>query len=437
MPERFDSYLAQVDEQIRWPRVRPALRRELMGHLEEQRDACLAEGMDESSAEVEAVRQMGDPVLIGQQLDAVHRPRPQYAPLALAAILAICGALIRIHIGGASPARSIAAAALGFLLLLVAYFSDYRRLVRYGGWLYLATVVLGYAARQWWPWIFQSGFLFQYVALLFPLAGALAACALRGKRWGFWLSGLAYGLLLWLSYRMTYALGTLLLILCGAMMMLAAIRQNWWPVRKKPAAALVITVSAAALAVLTWARWDTLLFALGLDTQYYYPFTFSDTVVRQVLELAPNWGSADLPLGLTQSFEYLNFTSDASDYLLTLLISQLGRTLPAAVRRLCASADPPLRPLPAAAPGQRRCAGRGGIPDPGGAVCQQRALQLRHSPLCGLFPLRDGQPQHRHRPGAAGRGPVGIPAGRLPRGLAPDTLTRIKRKSSDGRTSFS
>ena len=267
---------------------------------------------------------MGDPVLIGQQLDAVHRPRPQYASLLLAAILAICGALIRIHIGGASPARSIAAAALGFLLLLGAYFSDYRRLVRYGGWLYLATVVLGYTALNWWFWIFQSGRPFQYVSLFFPLAGTLAACALRGKRWGFWLAGLAYGLLLWLSYQMTYALAMLLVILCGAMTMLAAIRQNWWPVRKKPAAALVITVSAAALAALTWARWDTLLFALGMDTQYY-PFTFSDTVVRQVLELAPNWGSADLPLGLTQSFAYLNFTSDASDYLLTLLICQMGR----------------------------------------------------------------------------------------------------------------
>ena len=73
MSERFDGYLAQVDEQIRWARVRPALRRELMGHLEEQRDACLAEGMDETSAEIEAVRQMGDPVLVGQQLDAVHQ----------------------------------------------------------------------------------------------------------------------------------------------------------------------------------------------------------------------------------------------------------------------------------------------------------------------------------------------------------------------------
>ena len=324
MSELFDSYLAQVDEQIRWPRVRPALRRELMGHLEEQRDACLADGMDESSAEVEAVRQMGDPVLIGQQLDAVHRPRPQYASLLLAAILAICGALIRIHIGGSSPARSIAAAALGFLLLLVAYFSDYRRLVRYGGWIYLATVVLGYAARQWWPWIFQSGRLFQYVSLLFPLAGTLAACALRGKRRGFWLAGLAYGLLLWLSYWMISALAMLLVTLCGTVTMLAAVRQSWWPVRKKPAAALVITVSAAALAALTWARWDTLLFALGMDPQYY-PYAFSDTVVRQVLELAPNWGSADLPLGLTQSFAYLSFTDHASDYLLTLLVCQLGR----------------------------------------------------------------------------------------------------------------
>ena len=87
MSERFDSYLTQVDAQIRWARVRPALRRELMGHLEEQRDTCLADGMDESSAELEALRQMGDPVLIGRQLDAVHRPQPQYVPLLLAVVL--------------------------------------------------------------------------------------------------------------------------------------------------------------------------------------------------------------------------------------------------------------------------------------------------------------------------------------------------------------
>lgn len=95
MSERFDSYLSQVDAQIRWARVRPALRRELMGHLEEQRDTCLADRMDESSAELEALRQMGDPVLIGRQLDAVHRPQPQYVPLLLAAVLAVCGMLIR------------------------------------------------------------------------------------------------------------------------------------------------------------------------------------------------------------------------------------------------------------------------------------------------------------------------------------------------------
>ena len=145
MSERFDGYLAQMDEQIRWARVRPALRRELMGHLEEQRDACLAEGMDETSAEVETVRQMGDPVQVGQQLDAVHRPRPQYAPLALAAVLAVCGMLIRINVNHTSSIRSLAGMGVGLVLMAALYFFDYRKLLRYAWWLYGGVVLASLA----------------------------------------------------------------------------------------------------------------------------------------------------------------------------------------------------------------------------------------------------------------------------------------------------
>ncbi len=145
MSERFDGYLSQVDEQIRWARVRPALRRELMGHLEEQRDACLADGMDETSAEIEAVRQMGDPVLVGRQLDEVHRPRPQYAPLALAAVLAVCGMLIRINVNHTSPIRSLAGMGVGLVLMAVLYFFDYRKLIRYAWWR-----CGRWATRCWW-----------------------------------------------------------------------------------------------------------------------------------------------------------------------------------------------------------------------------------------------------------------------------------------------
>ena len=49
-------------EQVRWRRARPALAQELRTHLLDQRDACLAQGMSQTEAEAESLRQMGDPV---------------------------------------------------------------------------------------------------------------------------------------------------------------------------------------------------------------------------------------------------------------------------------------------------------------------------------------------------------------------------------------
>ena len=64
MPDRLQDYLRQVGEQIRWKRARPRLLSELETHLLDQRDDCLSQGMTEEEAQQEAVRQMGDPVLI-------------------------------------------------------------------------------------------------------------------------------------------------------------------------------------------------------------------------------------------------------------------------------------------------------------------------------------------------------------------------------------
>lgn len=65
-------------EQVRWRRARPALAQELRTHLLDQRDACLAQGMSQTEAEAESLRQMGDPVEVGTQLDRVH---PACAPV--------------------------------------------------------------------------------------------------------------------------------------------------------------------------------------------------------------------------------------------------------------------------------------------------------------------------------------------------------------------
>ena len=100
MPETMRAYLEAVQEQIRWKRARPVLIRELERHLADQRDAFLQEGKSPEEAERLAVRDMGDPVTVGTELDAVHRPRPQWGLLGLTIALAAAGAQIVLFTTG-------------------------------------------------------------------------------------------------------------------------------------------------------------------------------------------------------------------------------------------------------------------------------------------------------------------------------------------------
>lgn len=70
----FREYLHEVTGQIRAATVHEAIERELLTHLEDQKEAYLAEGMSEEAAEEAAAREMGDPVEVGLALDAVHKP---------------------------------------------------------------------------------------------------------------------------------------------------------------------------------------------------------------------------------------------------------------------------------------------------------------------------------------------------------------------------
>lgn len=87
MPDLIQDYLTAVTEQIHSKRDAPTVKRELYGHLEEQKEAYMAQGLDAQTAEAEAVRQMGDPVLLGRELDRVHRPKYQGLVRILSALI--------------------------------------------------------------------------------------------------------------------------------------------------------------------------------------------------------------------------------------------------------------------------------------------------------------------------------------------------------------
>ena len=91
----ISEYVGTICGQIRWKKARRLVAQEIRAHIEDQRDAYLAEGLSEGAAARRAVESMGDPVAAGASLDRVHRPKPQYFMVALTAALMVLGIAAR------------------------------------------------------------------------------------------------------------------------------------------------------------------------------------------------------------------------------------------------------------------------------------------------------------------------------------------------------
>lgn len=89
------SYLETVSEQIRCGRARQMILEELEGHIEDQKLDYMADGLNAAEAEEKAVRQMGDPVETGMELDRIHRPRTDWKLVAVIFVLSMAGLFLQ------------------------------------------------------------------------------------------------------------------------------------------------------------------------------------------------------------------------------------------------------------------------------------------------------------------------------------------------------
>ena len=71
---RREEYLHTLTEQIRCKMARGTIEQEINDHIEDQKAEFLSEGMSQTEAEEAAVREMGDPVEVGLEMDRIHRP---------------------------------------------------------------------------------------------------------------------------------------------------------------------------------------------------------------------------------------------------------------------------------------------------------------------------------------------------------------------------
>lgn len=83
MENRRQSFLSEVRDQIKSKEAKDFIEVELDYHIKEAKSHLLAKGVDEAEAEEKAVGQMGSPVILGQQLNKLHRPKVDWLTVIL------------------------------------------------------------------------------------------------------------------------------------------------------------------------------------------------------------------------------------------------------------------------------------------------------------------------------------------------------------------
>lgn len=260
-PETVWDYLDAVEAQIRWKRARAVAAQELETHLEDQREEFLAEGHPPAEAERLAVEEMGDPVAVGADLDRLHRPRPQWGMLALTLALLLVGSWLRYALTRAGapwdedldPFRCALSAAAGAAVLMVAYFLDVSRLLRWAKWVYIGAVAVGVLSLHLSPTVNNASYFTRYVVLFYPVAYAFWLYACRGKGWRGLLAAVAGGIpLASIGVVAPFLQGVIQLLVIGCFLLLLAIWMGWFTVPWRQGMAAVGGLAAIMAGAVLW-----------------------------------------------------------------------------------------------------------------------------------------------------------------------------------------
>lgn len=255
-----EEYLALCTGQVRCKAMRSEIAKELRGHIEDQKEAYLAGGMQEAEAERMAVEQMGDPLETGTALDRIHRPKMNWKALGAILVLTVLGIFCQIAFmkeDGNSYwlFQYLESTVLGIALMCGICFVDYTVLGKYPRcvWCLMTVFVLAvtFFTRQV-NGMRRSEYM---LMLLVPCYAGIVFCYRRQRVRGI-VKALAWLLLSGAAVSMA---GPEALIgkiwLCGGILMLGyAVAAGWYGVRRRAAAVIfgLPAAGVAAVAVLAW-----------------------------------------------------------------------------------------------------------------------------------------------------------------------------------------
>ncbi|MDO0823863.1 FtsW/RodA/SpoVE family cell cycle protein [Desulfosporosinus nitroreducens] len=338
-PSKITEYLETVRQQIRWKKAQLPVLEEINNHIIDQKNAFISEGLSEEEAADRAIAEMGDPVVVGEQLDRAHRPRPDWPLLVMTAAILLLGLAIQVLIGpnhrnnGAEMfQKQFIWAGMAMLVMIAAYLVDFTIIGRFPWVIFFglcAIIVTNYLFTR----VHISSIYAINLLLFFPTAYAGFVYKMRNHGYaGFVLCGVIIMIPAYLAILGRRGLNeTVFFLLCTSCLIIltAAVTKGWFNVRKLLALLIMYTSTAAVLPTLFFMtmgegyvtrRIHVILNPAFDPTGYGY----IGTVIQRFLSHAQFIGQG-LPLSGFEQYTTLQLLPDVNtDFLLTYLIYRFG-----------------------------------------------------------------------------------------------------------------
>ena len=325
-----NEYLDIVAAQIRCKRAVPYLKEELEDHIQDQKDAYIAEGMNSFEAEMKAVKEMGDPVETGVQLDMVHRPKMEWTVLIGAVLMGFVGLAVQFLIAKGSEVgvsigildRQIIGMAAGVIIMMILCYLDYSLLMKWAlpiwGVLVIAIVystICGVTVNG------RSLTAMRLAYFIIPFYAGVVY-KFRNEKWKGLLKSLTCLGITVLSVLMIPDLGSAITILLSGLLMISAVvYQRWYQVdRKKVLIGLWGSLSAGGLLILGTVFYKILQGESSYRIERikaWFSRESWDFILEQMTETVGNVKSGTL-------MEYSMFEYVRNNYIWTYLMEYLG-----------------------------------------------------------------------------------------------------------------
>jgi len=211
---KISDYLKEVCNQIRWKKAHDVISEELENHIIDQRDAFIQMGMDESTATEKAIKEMGDPILVGSELDRTHRPKTEWSIIALTAFWLFLGLTIRIIVIDNSMSSTLTAnivcTIIAICCMIIMFFLDFTFIVKHSKGIYIGVILLIFGVYFGYSNVYGYSPHVSFLFMLLPTVYAAIIYNLRNKGY--------YGIILsWLYFIIPLFIGIFLTTISSIM----------------------------------------------------------------------------------------------------------------------------------------------------------------------------------------------------------------------------